>query len=95
MREKETKIFIRSQVKTYESDPSLRSIVVFAHAYDSNTFGWISQRLGEKNLQVQVVHIHQSYADKSSSPNGSILDVPIDDALPTKLTMLNGELLTR
>lgn len=91
MREKETKIFIRSQVKTFESDPSLRSIVVFTHEYDSNDiFGWISQRLGEKN--VQVVHIH---ADKSSSPNGSFLDVPIDDALPTKLTISNGKLLTR
>ena len=95
-REKETKIFIRSQVKTFESDPSLRSIVVFAHAYDSNdTFDWISQRLGEKNLQVQVVHIHQSYADKSSSSNGSFFDVPIDENLPTKLTILNGKLLTR
>ena len=96
MREKETKIFIRSQVKTFESDPSLRSIVVFAHAHNSNdTFDWITQRLAEKDLQVQVVHIHQSYADKSSSSNGSFIDVPIDDALPTKLTILNGKLLTR
>ena len=93
MREKKTKTFIKRQIKTFESDPSLRSVIVISHAYDFNdTFDWIAQRLAEKNVDWQVVQIH---ADKSSLPNGSFLDVPIDGALPTKLTVLNGKLLTR
>lgn len=94
LREKETKLFIKSQVKTNEDDPSLRSIIAFAHTYqsDNDILDWISQRLNGKDVHVALVHGDEG---PNKSQNGSFLDVPIDEALPpTKLTVLNGRLMT-
>jgi hypothetical protein len=87
LREKGTRIFIKSQVKKFEDEPSLRSIIVLSHAHDSNdTFDWLSQRFGDKNVQLVQIHANKP------SPNGSFLDIPIHEDAPIKFTVLNGSL---
>ena len=94
LREKEIERFIKTQVKAYEDEPSLRSIIAFAHTYRfSDVLDWVSQRLDGKNVQVVLVHRDETTPNKKTN---SFIDMPMGEAVPpTKLTVLNGRLLTQ
>ena len=94
LREKETEEFIKAQVKAYEDEPSLRSIIAFAHSYRfDDVLDWASQRLDGKNVQVVLIHGDETHPNKKTN---SFIDMPMDEAVPrTKLTVLNGRLLTQ
>ena len=91
LREKETEQFIKAQVKAYEDEPSLRSIIAFAHSYRfDDVLDWVSQRL-DGNVQVVLVHGDETPNNKINS----FIDMPMEAVPPTKLTVLNGRLLTQ
>ena len=94
LREKETEQFIKAQVKAYEDEPSLRSIIALAHSYRfDDVLDWVSQRLDGKNVQVVLIHGDETHPNKKTN---SFIDMPMDEAVPrTKLTVLNGRLLTQ
>jgi hypothetical protein len=98
LREKKTERFIKAQVKEYEDEPSLRSIIAFAHtliriALVMSLTGFRSDLTERMSKLSWFIEMKQPPTKRAIA---SLTDMPMDEAVPpTKLTVLNGRLLTQ